>query len=392
MPYLDTLNEGRRRLLNNTDIDTFSRGSIARELLEAVSQESRQAYTYLDSKVANILVTNATGEYLDALGKLVGVERNSGARGFGESQFYLDSDFSVTVQELQDEVNEDEIVFPAGTTVRDKSGNISYTTTEPATITNDGTTVPIVATGTGSDYNVATGELTEYDLSISDYRSIEDFILVRNNAPIDNGSDTESDENYRYRITHAFQNNAKGNLMSVRLACLSVPGVSDIYLRNFEPGIGTFSVYVISESPIASKGLLEGVQEAINQTASVGVRGIATVPDYEAIHLGLVFIFEEGTSPKDKDRESLQIRRAVIDYINNLDVGEGLVINRVIDIAYNTSGSLKDVSIEQFGRGKYNHEEGIIDSYQPLIITNQEADRNTKFVTNKRLVEECYKE
>jgi uncharacterized phage protein gp47/JayE len=273
--------------------------------------------------------------------------------------------------------------------VKNDDGTIVFSTTDDVTLSDDEAVVPVLASSTGSFYNVAAGQITLFDTDPF-FDRIKDFIIVKNDAPIETGSDTESDDNYRYRIINSFANSAKANEIAVRLACLSVPGVSNVYIKNLEHGIGTFGIYVLSESPVVSDGVITAVQEAVNQTAAVGVRGVVSTPNYEAVHLQIHTYFEAGVSTAEKDSICTDAANIVVDYINNLDLGEDLIMNVVISKVIDSSTKIKNLEILLFGRGDYNKETGVIENYEALVSSDQSIDADTKWVTNRKLTDVCY--
>ena len=387
--FTEILNTTRNKLLENTEIESFEKGSIAREIMELYAREAERSFNFLENKFTQGLLSSATGEFLDQLGLLVGIARNTNQRAYGEVTFSIDPVFGKDIVELE-AITGEPIQFPTGTYVQNRDGSIVYTTTEPFILTNSPTIIPVLAEGSGSGFNVGVGELSRFVFpENTSYDNIKDFILVTNNAGITTGSDNENDQNYRFRITRAFQDHAKANEAAVRIAALSVPGVSDVFIRNYDSGIGTFSVYVVSESPIVSDGVLAAVQEAVNQVAAAGIRGIAAVPSYEAIHLEIVLHFESATSEGDKDLAVNNANSAVVDYINNLLLGQDLIVNQIVNVILNISNDIKNVEITIFGRGDYNATTGKIDNYEPLIIKDQEIEVDAKWVTNKNLCRIC---
>jgi len=248
----------------------------------------------------------------------------------------------------------------------------------------------VVANANGSNSNVGPGELSRYILpSNTTLQNIVDYVIVSNSTVIDSGSDVESDDDYRFRIINAFQDSAKANKIAVKLAALSVPGVIDAYVTNFYNGIGTFNVSIVSESPIASEGILAAAQEAVNQVTAAGIRATVDAPEYEAAHMKIVVSFKRTATDGDKSTITNNINSVIVDLINNLDIGSPLIVNNVIATAFAVSDLIQNVEIIQFGRGTYNSTTGTIDDYEPLVLSDQSIDFATKWVTNKKLLEVC---
>lgn len=164
----------------------------------------------------------------------------------------------------------------------------------------------------------------------------------------------ESDDNYRYRINKATETLAKANEISIRLACLSVDGVHDIIHKNFVRGTGTFDIYVISDDPITPKNILNAVQEKINETQAAGVDGWAVSPRLKNIDMTLQLNFYSNTSEDDKNNIKSRTRAALREYINNIELGGELIINKIIDLIFNIDRKkIKNIKIlKMFINGK----------------------------------------
>ena len=394
--YSDTIRRTRKKLLGNTNIRTFDRGSIIRELVEAFTRESLTAYDILKTFALESYVTESSGERLNQLGLLVGVPRGTDKVAYGQVTFYikteLGEDFNSVKQTLVDNGvigAADDVILPTGTTVSDESDEAVFTTTEDVTLSSEDAVVPIVATVSGSAGNAGAGQITKFTPPSAAYDAVVPFIGVKNVLAIDTGEETETDDNYRYRIINSFSSHAKANETAVRISALSVPGVSDVYIKNYENGIGTFSVYVISESPVVSEGITSAVQEVVNQTAAMGIRAVVQSPNYEAVHMDIKVQFKQGTTAGEKTRATNDMSSVIVNYINNLVLGEEIIVNSIIALIFEQFPSVRNADIVLFGRGEYDITDGIIKNYKPLILNNQTIDFNTKWVTNKKLITIC---
>ena len=396
MTYSNFFSNVRNKLLTRTDISTIKPGTIARELIDSFVIETMNSYSILNSQITQSLISEATGPFLDELGLLVGVSRESAKTPYGEVTFYIDARLNKTVSDIVILLENEGVVLVDGViiisqgTIVSNGEDIEYRTTEDVILSDAGTTVPVVAMATGSGYHVGTGELNDYDLIHNpELMPIKDFVLVKNNSPISNGADVDDDETYRFRITNSFEGHAKANEMAIRLAALSVPGISDVFIRNYEYGIGTYGIYVITETPVASDGVLSAAQEVINMVTASGIRGVVTTPDYEAVHMEIQVAFVPTATAGQQDDVIRQAEDEVIDYINNLGVGEDLIIDEVRTVIMNTSDLIRSLEVLQFGRGKYNRQHGVVDNYDRLLLNNQHIPITTKWVTNARLINLC---
>lgn len=396
LKFDDLMLSAREQLLTDTKLKNFSPGAIARSLLEISNSELVALSEYLDAQFVQHLISTATGEFLDELGKLFLVTRNESSYPLGEVKFTIDPASGKTVEDLKAMVYEDtgvtldDLVIPSGARITDDDGDYEYKTTDDITLTDEGVTVSALSLSTGSSANIPSGLLNIWYNADLNYTNIQDLILVTNSAPIDTGEDIESDDNFRYRVVNASAAAEKANQIAIRLACLSVPGVSDVLIRNYEYGIGTFGVFVVSESPIVSNGLLSAVQTAINGTQAQGLRGVAAAPTYKACSMEIQLEFRAKVPTGTRDEVVRTVATNVINYINNLPMGAELVFNEIIQIIMETSEDIHDVDVQKFGTGEYNLETGLIDQFEYSLNANQDVDATESFVTNRKLIITCH--
>ena len=174
----------------------------------------------------------------------------------------------------------------------------------------------------------------------------------------------ESDDNYRYRITHQLENAATANATAVRLACLTTPGVRDVYLAPYTHGIGSFTAYIIPEDSVKSSETLAAAQNAIDNVRAYGVRGIAALPIYVPIALELRLAITYGYSGPIEQ----VVKEAARMYVESLDVGSQLRINALEHSIMGASDSIEDVEICSL---KLNG--------RPSLLQNQTIEWDEKF-------------
>ena len=89
-------------------------------------------------------------------------------------------------------------------------------------------------------------------------------LLVTNSFGLVGGRETETDDDYRFRLNLKIQSSAGANEAALRFELLQIPGIQDLV---FERQAGAFIVYVYGISPNVSPGLLENVQDRIKRLA-----------------------------------------------------------------------------------------------------------------------------
>lgn len=156
----------------------------------------------------------------------------------------------------------------------------------------------------------------------------------------------ESDENYRSRIVNQVYVVAGANLTAIRLAVLSVPGVKDVIFKEYSHGAGSFTCYVIPSTGVQpSQALLDQVEAAINETKAYGVYAEVRGPVLISVDLKVRLVFENGTGTSEKTSIRQSVARQIQNYISNLQLGESLVINKLIQQIMDVSTRIQNVEI-----------------------------------------------
>ncbi len=388
--------EGRQRIVAESAITNVSPGSVARTLLQIYSDQIGELYTFIDERVTQTFVTTATGEFLDLLGELVGASRVDSTFANGKVRFFIDPDLDLIFSDLLALLNDrdggqrTEITIPANITVR--AGDQSYVTTEAVTLTANiqEIEVEVVSTLSGASSNVEQGAIDTIVFNDPLLSLLLGIVKVTNDTPVESGRDVQSDDDFRFVIVNSFLFGAKANETAIRLAVLSVPGVADISIENFAFGIGTFSVFITSTSPITTEGTLAAVQAAINEVQAKGIRGVAVSPDLLGVQIRIALTFLPTTTTADKATITKQVQGNVIDYINNLASGDSLIVNEIRQRVMETSEQLHDMIITNLIVGDFNITTGVIDNADTtLSIANQTSALREKFVTTRNLTEVC---
>ena len=170
----------------------------------------------------------------------------------------------------------------------------------------------------------------------------------------------ESDEDYRSRIINQVYAVAGANITAVRLAALSVPGVKDVIFREYTHGAGSFTCYVIpSEGVQPSQTVLEQVEAAINETKAYGVYAEVRGPVLIPLDIKVRLIFDSGTGASEKTSIRQSVAREVQKYINELELGDTLIINELIQRMMDVSTRIQNVEIYSLkvnGISRYIHD------------------------------------
>jgi uncharacterized phage protein gp47/JayE len=332
--YGELVQDALSFLATNTDITNTNAGGITRALVEIINKNISEYYDVLDINMAMGFLSTSEGYFLDLIGTLFNMDRirstaASVSVAEGAQKFY------VADGTLHDRIPTD--VIPAGTTVSDSTGTIVYSVSSD-TVFDVGATevyVPITSQNTGSQYNVGVGVLTVHDLGV-------DGVFTTNVKAIVSGTDTESDENFRYRISNATLTAERANETAIRLACLSVDGVADLLIKPYARGIGTFDVIVIPIEGIATQSLLDKVQEKIDTYQALGMRGTAIAPSIVPVDIEVKLVFVNNTTDYEKTTIRMNAKTAIESYIVNIPIGGTFIVNEMRQQIMDVSSKIKD--------------------------------------------------
>jgi uncharacterized phage protein gp47/JayE len=357
-----------RRLLPS--ITNTAEGSTIGALLEIAAGEHADINQRIDALQRNLFISTASGTAIDRLGELFGLTRGRPLRAFDTGRnvrFRIDpatGEYASTFvsNRIPNNVIDEhpDTLSPTGFTIREgttlsTAGGVTYTTTQSLTISGaafDGYT-NVLATGVGPSFNVSLGELRKHDLKTfqPELAAVADFILVENRMPISNGVFTETDDDLRLRITEAIFTTQAANQTAIVAAVLSVPGVRNAVYLPFSSGMHSFTVVIESTDPLVSDGLVAAAQQALNSVTAAGNRGMASRPIYNGIEAKVGLRFRP-----DADRARIRqlARRASVDYINEIALGDSFILNELIQRIMDVDDKILDTHFQRFSTGIYN--------------------------------------
>ena len=409
----DILRDARENLVQNVGISADNETSTSLNMLKSMSNEVASMWDRMNMLLRNGFLSTAFGSYLDEIGVLLQEPRAGFKRsmdlGATNLKYYLDESYArditdllnryltlndrnklVTQGVIDSATNPTLINLPTAMLVSNQDSSITYTTMESITLTNNQPWdfTPLIATGTGSAFNVAPGALSKHNIVsvIPIFAKITNGIKVKNLYGIRNGGDLETDENYRFRLSNKVVSAVTGNSSSIRQAVLSVPGVVDMSMIPRTHGNGTFTLFPKSVDPILSDGLMLAVESSVQSVMAGGSIAYVEAPTYLAVAFNIELRFLPGA---DINALFANARLTVMDYINNLDLGGEIVINEIIQRVMSLDDKIMDMNIPQFGFGYYDRQTGAITSYTPLRLMNQVADYNQKWYTNSNMCSIC---
>lgn len=356
---------GLEALRNNTNITQLSPGSKTRFLLDAMTEEQAAQHELFDTNLAQAYIRWADARYLDFFGDMLNIPRLESQRGFVDVEdqnflFFVDGGTFGDINSGQD------INIPSGTIISTPTPEIELRTFEADNneilaqqVIEYELISPVLCP---SSRSYAYGQIrAKIEGSISDVprnvlkkHSFSSYTLSNNNRlkctnkyAVANGRNRETDGSYRYRLMNAFKARERANRMAIRLAALSISGVSDVVEINCEQGPGTFSLYVESTTPTVSPRILNNVERVVESVCAYGVRPFVVAPKSLGVELVIAVQWKKDTTEQIKSIGYAAIRDAVELFLSNVPMGESLNLQ---DLA--TGVSISHPAIQAIGLQK----------------------------------------
>lgn len=109
----------------------------------------------------------------------------------------------------------------------------------------------------------------------------------------------------------------------------------------FTSQAGSFYVYLYAVSPVVPPSLLQLAN--VTLTPAFPIQGIALSPDLVGISLSTTLSFTAGVSPADQPGIIATATSAAANYINNLPIGQPLIINQLAAVILGADSRISDI-------------------------------------------------
>jgi len=180
---------------------------------------------------------------------------------------------------------------------------------------------------------------------------------------------TESDEDYRYRISQQSLTLATSNETAIRLGLLSITGIDNVIMKPYTHGPGSFSAYIINQDNEISDELIAEAQAKVDEIKAAGIKGKVYQPIYISAEIKMRLTFSKNLSEIDKKIIRVNAQEYIRNYIYNLQVGEGININNIETEVKNINPEILSIYVYEFTiAGK------------PRLWSNQNIQWNEKFI------------
>lgn len=280
---LQDVNTIQKRLVDKIkeNPETIIEGSFKRDIINATSEEFKNAYFELDLIKDAVFAGTSWGEYLTAKCSDFGIDRKLAVKAHGE----------VTVKGTQN------AWIPVNSLFQSTSGYKFYTTKESYIGDSGSVIIPIEAEKPGTEYNLEANIITLIPMSIGGVSA------VNNDKPTIDGFDEESDEALYQRYSDFIRLPAtSGNIYHYNLWATSVSGVGGCRIKDLVNGPGTVGVAIVdSNGDKASPDLINKVKAYIELKRPVGAKVIVSTPEIQTINITVNGLTGNGTEALFKE-------------------------------------------------------------------------------------------
>ena len=307
-------------------------GSFAADNIQAVAKEIAKYYDYVDWLVDMHFAETATGEFLDAKAKEVGVFRRTKTKATGIVTFK----------------GEPNAFIPAG--FRVYAGEKAFYTTRPAYIGQNGKVdVEVASDGEGLGTNAGAYE-------VNAFTHLAGLESVENTEPITGGADIEDDESLRERTLLKMRYpGTSGNKYHYMHWAMEVDGVGRVKVFPLWKGAGTVKVSILdSNQKPAKEDLIKKVAYHIDHGGERDGEALAPIGAYLTVDTAkLKKISISGRidlamgSAKTKSIVAEELKKDLQAYIDS-EISykkNRLTVAKVIDLCYSIAGVSDIVSL-----------------------------------------------
>lgn len=325
--FTDILDDLMTELVARTPFTNLNPSAAVRGLLEVIAKVVADLYALLRTVTAQSFVQTATGAWLDLKVREVGIIRHPAVKAKVKLTFSrsTSADRNITI--------------PAGTickSLKDADGkDYRYITTVEEVLDEGGTSFGVVAEAEspGAAWNVGEGTITRIVARVAGIETV----LNGAGSLLREGSDPESDEQLRTRAISTWERLGLGGTHEAyRNWALSVPGVTAAsVLDDFPFGPGTVGVVILGANGIPTPALLNEVHQYIKARKPLTADVRVLAPRIATQNLSL-----EVVRFADADQTGVEaaIRSALNEFSRRLQLGEGLIVSRLIDVLMDVAG------------------------------------------------------
>lgn len=338
------------RIKNRLGEVTNSQDSTANIFSDTIGSELISLRREINSVYSSMQLSNATGSDLDKLGfNMYGLNRKPSTFSFSSKRernvYFYSSEGNFGYLN-----NGNDILIPAGTIISNENkatASITYQLTENLILKASERIAycDIQATNVGSSYNVDSDSLIYHNFT--NYTgAINNSLKITNTFPIVNGSETESDDSLRFRITNYLQAQTNLNIDAVTLKALSLPGVLDVEVIPSYYGIGTTGVVLFGSGRESSKNLKTLMERRLSELIIPGQQIIVSEGIRVYFDFDIRVYIKQGINEIEKSRAKDNVRRAITRAIKDKEFTKTISFSEISSII---KREFRDTNVLGFG-------------------------------------------
>jgi hypothetical protein len=298
-------------------LDDLSAGSVVRTLAESTALEMARLYAQLDAVYKAGFVDTATGDALDHVVALLGVDRVRGGRATGELELTRVAG------------GRGEITIPAGTRAMTADGTVEYATTATVTLADRQGVVRVTARDLEPNDPLPAGALTVLPVPIQGIAS------VSNPAPTARAALDETDDELRRRAKAFLGGSERGTIGALRGAIARQQINADVEESATDAGRVVVTPHVDVLAPELEQRLLAAIEEA--RPAGVQVELVAPLAP-QRVDLDLRLATAPNLLTSDLLAAHEAVRDRIRDFFERLPAKESASVNKIVGLALAVAG------------------------------------------------------
>jgi|13_taG_2_1085334.scaffolds.fasta_scaffold02281_5 uncharacterized phage protein gp47/JayE len=280
--------------LTNTNPDSF-----VNILSEFISNELVGLSNEMNQRLNDFSISTAKGDALDNI-----INETYGFQRFPASRSYSGGENVKLIN-----TSNIDITIPSNTRISSGSefneNGAVYEILEEVIVPAEGETfAEVLAEQPGRRYNVAENTLNNIDIE-------NNSIFVTNTYAIINGRDRELDEEYRSRGLAFLDAKASHNSNFLKLKLLETPGVYDLKLKQGYRGLGTLSVFAISDGNRTNPALKRLVENKLEELKMPGEKIYYEEGTKVLVNVEITLLNDKKYSVEEIERIKFRIRSIV---------------------------------------------------------------------------------
>lgn len=327
----------RDRIETRTGVTKFDSDSKVGAILDIVTDELAETRNQSIQAFYNQQLTRAKGEFLDRIGRTLGLNRFEATFATSDKSEQCVA-FFVESGVFGDINGGGAITIPSGTIIYSKQNQnelntvVEYETTETVVFSAAVAIgfVSVRAKISGARYNVGEGVLsshqfTNYTLSSSNLLKVINFYAILN------GRERENDDRYRFRLSKNYDRLISTNNTKIKLAAINVPGVLDVKVISNYYGIGTAGAVVLGADFSTSNAQLKAVQANLDEMKGPGLMVMAVAATKVSVDIELEVEPTRPLTQLEKQNVRLAVNSAITNQLRGVGIGGIVEVSSLVE-------------------------------------------------------------